>query len=123
MDVDRWQRITGVYHAARGRPDEERRAFLDVACAGDVALRHEVESLLAGDARAEGFTAAAAGALADLGDSNADRRQPIAQPGMTLGTYRIERLLGRGGMGAVFLAYDTTLHRQVALKVVDACRR
>ncbi len=41
-------------------------------------------------------------------------------PGMTLGSYRIERLLGRGGMGAVFLAYDTTLHRQVALKVVDA---
>jgi TolB-like protein/tRNA A-37 threonylcarbamoyl transferase component Bud32/Flp pilus assembly protein TadD len=43
-----------------------------------------------------------------------------AAPGATLGTYRIERLLGRGGMGAVFLAYDTTLDRQVALKVVDS---
>jgi hypothetical protein len=40
-------------------------------------------------------------------------------PGTTLGSYRIERQLGRGGMGAVFLAYDTTLHRQVALKAVD----
>ncbi len=40
-------------------------------------------------------------------------------PGTTLGSYRIERLLGRGGMGAVFLAFDTTLHRQVALKVMD----
>src|SRR5262245_54765055 len=40
-------------------------------------------------------------------------------PGTTLGSYRIERPLGRGGMGAVFLAYDTTLHRQVALKVMD----
>ena len=58
--------------------------------------------------------------MANLGDSNADRRQPIARPGMTLGTYRIERLLGRGGMGTVFLAYDMTLHRSVALKVVDA---
>jgi len=38
-------------------------------------------------------------------------------PGMTLGSYRIERLLGRGGMGAVYLAFDTTLYRQVALKV------
>ena len=40
-------------------------------------------------------------------------------PGTTLGNYRIERLLGRGGMGAVFLAFDTVLHRQVALKVLD----
>ncbi len=39
-------------------------------------------------------------------------------PGAMLGSYRIERLLGRGGMGAVFLAHDTTLHRQVAVKVV-----
>ena len=35
------------------------------------------------------------------------------------GTYRIERALGRGGMGVVFLAFDTTLHRHVALKLVD----
>ena len=38
---------------------------------------------------------------------------------MTLGNHRLERLLGRGGMGAVFLAYDTRLHRQVAVKVID----
>jgi serine/threonine protein kinase/tetratricopeptide (TPR) repeat protein len=43
----------------------------------------------------------------------------ILEPGTALGGYRIERLLGRGGMGAVFLAYDTTLHRRVALKVMD----
>jgi serine/threonine-protein kinase len=38
---------------------------------------------------------------------------------MTLGNHRLERLLGRGGMGTVFLAYDTKLHRQVAVKVID----
>src|SRR5262245_27798186 len=41
------------------------------------------------------------------------------QPGAKLGTYQIERPLGRGGMGAVFLAYDSTLHRPAALKVLD----
>ena len=43
----------------------------------------------------------------------------LAQPGQMLGIYRIERVLGRGGMGVVFLAFDTMLHRYVALKIVD----
>ena len=42
------------------------------------------------------------------------------EAGMVLGTHRLERLLGRGGMGAVFLAYDTKLQRHIALKVIDS---
>ena len=42
------------------------------------------------------------------------------EPGARLGPYEVERMLGRGGMGAVFLAHDPTLRRQVALKVLAA---
>ena len=42
----------------------------------------------------------------------------VANPGDHLGPYRIDRPLGRGGMGAVFLAHHTALHRRVALKVL-----
>jgi predicted Ser/Thr protein kinase/tetratricopeptide (TPR) repeat protein len=41
-------------------------------------------------------------------------------PGISLGKYRIERQLGRGGMGAVFLAYDATLQRSLAIKVLES---
>ncbi|HVH26872.1 MAG TPA: protein kinase [Vicinamibacterales bacterium] len=51
-----------------------------------------------------------------------DRTDGLAS-GRTLGTYRIERLLGRGGMGRVYLAYDTRLHRQAALKLIEGVDR
>src|SRR5712664_2328313 len=121
MDADRWRQISRLFHAARARADEERPAFLESACGGDEVLRREIESLIDDETRAEGFFAApAAEASAALIPSDSKAITGIAQLGMTLGGYRIERLLGRGGMGTVFLAYDTTLHRHVALKVVDA---
>ncbi len=119
MDADRWRQISHLCHEAQALADEDRSAFLDSACGGDDALRHEVESLLR-DRRTDSFLASPpAEALVDLIHPDAKPVHGVATPGTTLGGYRIERLLGRGGMGAVFLAYDTTLHRQVALKVME----
>jgi hypothetical protein len=52
MDVYRWRQISRLFHEAGARSEEERNAFLDAACEGDKALRREVESLLADEARA-----------------------------------------------------------------------
>ena len=55
MTPDRWQRIEELYHSARDREGSVRIAFLNEACAGDEALRQEIESLLAEEKEAKGF--------------------------------------------------------------------
>src|ERR1700732_3458106 len=60
MTRDRWQRIEQLYHSALEREATQRSAFLSEACAGDDALRQEVESLLAQERGAQGFLEAPA---------------------------------------------------------------
>src|SRR6185503_11236330 len=60
MDPARWQQIERLYHEAQARAAGERGAFLADACAGDEALRHEVQALLDSPATAEGFLSGAA---------------------------------------------------------------
>jgi serine/threonine protein kinase len=118
MRPERWRQIDRLYQAALERGATERGAFLDEACARDEELRREVESMLAAHEKAkeaEDFLnqpalQVAAQAIAD------DQAQSLAP--RKLGRYEILSLLGRGGMGEVYLAEDPRLGRKLALKLL-----
>ena len=117
MSPERWEQITEIYAAALELDSEKRAEFLEKACAGDTALRREVESLLAADADAGDFinkpiVKNAAPIL------SADVSQAHSLIGKKLGHYQIISQLGTGGMGEVYLARDTRLNRPVAVKTL-----
>src|SRR5712692_8808241 len=99
MTPERWKQIEELYHSARERGPE-------VLAQADPELRREVEVLLAQDA--------SGGKILDR--PAADLTLTMAGVGSQLGPYKIEGILGAGGMGQVFRALDTKLNRPVAIK-------
>ena len=104
-----------MLQAALERRGAERAELLDRECAGDAGLRAEVESLLASERAAEGFLTSDAfeGAAALFGEP-----EPGPLVGRRVGHYAIKKQIGAGGMGEVYLAEDTRLGRNVALKLL-----
>jgi predicted ATPase/tRNA A-37 threonylcarbamoyl transferase component Bud32 len=117
MTPDRYHRAAALFNEARERSPAERQTFLEQACAGDTELIAEVLSLLASaEGHDEVLDSTSVDAHPDtliLPTSQGDLPQTLVA-----NRFRLEDLLGTGGMGSVYRAFDTELRRPVALKVM-----
>lgn len=117
-----WARLDDLLDGALEQPREKRDTWLAEACPDDEALRARVRSLIK-LAEDDGETLSPGGGLKgplwnDVAEQlEADEGLSIT-PGSKLGSYEIRGVLGAGGMGRVYRAYDPGLDRDVAIKAL-----
>jgi eukaryotic-like serine/threonine-protein kinase len=115
IQPERWRQIDQLFHLALDKQSDERELFLAEFCAGDEVLQKEVQELILSHEQAEEFIESPA---SDLAAEVLGKGQAGLKLGDKIGPYEIQSVLGIGGMGEVYLASDTRLGRQVALKIL-----
>jgi serine/threonine protein kinase len=113
VDSGRWERIQKLFHEAAALPAGGQRGYLEAACSDDESLIDDVLALLREDAQSASILDQP---LADVAHDLLDDGNSL--PFRELGSYRIRKMLGEGGMGVVYLAERQDLGSMVALKLL-----
>ncbi len=124
MQPERLEKVKSLLASALSVPPAEREAFLRGACAHDPTLRHDIDSYLGhGDRTDRFFHQAQTVPNAHISLENPSAQVTMQIPadpriGQNIGKYHIKQRVAEGGMGVVYLATDTQLGRDVAIKIL-----
>lgn len=115
MEAERWERIQALFHAVSDLTTSQRRILLEAECGGDADLLRDVLAMLEEDKKASGLLDRPVEQLAE----EVFREGTVLHSDFReIGPYRVERIIGEGGMGTVFLAVRADLGSVAAIKIL-----